>query len=94
VIVSTRQLIGEIVLRPFVDPPGYRYTKSTTENCQFCACECDVGMWATCRKYECRTYLDAVCESFEPRGDRESLPLTPEALKRLNGAWMKYPSRS
>jgi hypothetical protein len=61
--------------------------------CHYCKFEKDVGGWATCIKYECRTYLDSVCESFEKLGERQRpLPNADEVLK-FDGSWMRYPVR-
>jgi hypothetical protein len=76
-----------------MDPPGYRYRRSTALVCHFCTYEWDVERWATCAKYRYLTYLNSVCDSFESRGVRECPLPTPEEVRRLDGPWMKYPMR-
>jgi hypothetical protein len=76
-----------------VDPPEYRYTNSTSRACYYCAHERNVNGWATCAKHGCRTYLNSVCSSFEPLGERDHPEPTREELQRLDGAWMKHPKR-
>jgi len=77
-----------------VDPPGYTYTTSNAWNCQFCAHRRDIKGWASCAKYECRTLLNSLCESFEARGEKDVPEATSREMKRLDGPWMKVPKRA
>jgi hypothetical protein len=76
-----------------VHPPGYRFTPSTLAACKYCAQRVDIDRMAICARYECLTYLNSVCDTFELLGEREPVAQKLAKMSRVDGPWMRYPDR-